>query len=129
MPGALAWFDSAAGTVTLLLAGVLAILAGILGFQAWRRPRVSPQERERRRRALLEASGKMCDAALVELRGELILYSYSVRGVEYIASQDVSQLGAYLPAEKPITAAVAVRYDPANPANSIVISEQWSGLR
>ncbi|MGA1998202.1 MAG: hypothetical protein ABSH45_20740 [Bryobacteraceae bacterium] len=99
MPGALAWFDSAAGTITLLLAGVLALLVG------------------------------MCDAALVDLREELVLYSYSVRGVEYIASQDVSQLSAYLPSEKPITSVVAVRYDPANPANSIVISERWSGLR
>jgi hypothetical protein len=129
MPGAEAWFESAAGTVTLLLAGVLAVLVGILGYRAWKRQQVTPQERERRRRTLLAARGKMCDAALVDLREELVLYSYSVRGVEYIASQDVSQLGAYLPVEKPITAAVAVRYDPANPANSIVISEQWSGLR
>ena len=78
---------------------------------------------------MLATTGKMCDAALVDLRDDLVLYSYWVRGVEYTASQDVSQLIPYLPAEKPITAAVAVRYDPANPANSIVISEQWSGLR
>ena len=129
MPGALAWFDSAAGTVTLLLAGVLALLGGILGYWAWKRSRVTPEERERRRRARLAATGKMCDAALVDMREELVLYSYSVRGVEYTASQDVSQLSAYLPSEKPITAVVAVRYDPANPANSIVISERWSGLR
>jgi len=129
MPGALAWFDSAAGTITLLLAGVLALLVGMLGYRAWKRSRVTPDERERRRRAWLVATGKMCDAALVDLREELVLYSYSVRGVEYIASQDVSQLSAYLPSEKPITSVVAVRYDPANPANSIVISERWSGLR
>jgi hypothetical protein len=129
MPGAQAWFDSAAGTVTLLLAGVLAVVVGILGYRAWKRSQINPEDRERRRRALLAAKGKMRDAALVDVRGDLVLYSYSVRGVEYTASQDVSQLISYLPAEKPITAAVAVRYDPANPANSIVISEKWSGLR
>jgi hypothetical protein len=129
MAGAEAWFASAAGTITLLLAGVLAVLIGVLGFRAWKRSQIPPEERERRRRALLAAEGKMCDAALVDLREDLVLYCYSVRGVEYTASQDLSQLSAYLPSEKPITAAVAVRYDPANPANSIVISEQWSGLR
>lgn len=125
----LAWFDSAAGSVTLALAGVLAIVGGILGYRAWKRSRISPEERERRRRALLAERGKMCDAALVDFRGELVMYSYSVRGVEYIASQDVSQLRAYVPSWERITTAIAVRYDPANPANSIVISEKWSGLR
>jgi hypothetical protein len=129
MPGVQAWFESAAGTVTLLLAGVLAVVVGILAYRAWKRSQIDPEERERRRRALLATTGKMHDAALVDVRGDIVLYSYSVRGVEYTASQDVSELSAYLPAEKPITAAVAVRYDPANPANSIVISEQWSGLR
>ncbi|MGA2117689.1 MAG: hypothetical protein ABSH56_23385 [Bryobacteraceae bacterium] len=129
MPGAQAWFDSAAGAVTLLLAGVLAGLVGILGYRAWKRSRVPPEERERRRRAWLVATGKMCDAALVDLREELVFYSYSVRGVEYTASQDVSQLGAYLPSEKEMITVIAVRFDPANPANSIVISEEWSGLR
>ncbi|MGP8244200.1 MAG: hypothetical protein ACLQVN_06745, partial [Bryobacteraceae bacterium] len=70
MPGAQAWFDSAAGTVTLLLAGVLAVLLGILGYRAWKRSQITPEERERRRRALLAAQGKMCDAALVDLRGD-----------------------------------------------------------
>lgn len=88
-----------------------------------------PEERERRRRADLVAYGKMGDATLVEVRENLIFYSYDVRGVEYTASQDVTPLKSYLPAEFSVSGPVSVKYDARNPANSIVVAEQWSGLR
>jgi len=59
---------------------------------------------------------------LVEIRDDLLFYSYGVRGVEYTASQDVSMLKQQMPPD-------FSRYDPKNPANSIVLAEQWSGLR
>ncbi len=33
----------------------------------------------------------MSDAMLVEIREDLVFYSYGVRGVEYTASQDLSR--------------------------------------
>ncbi len=120
---------SAAETVTLALAGVLTILVGVMGYRAWRRSRITPEERERGRRATLVAYGKMGDATLVEIRDSLLFYSYDVRGVEYTASQDVSALAAYLPADLSTTGPLSVKYDAHNPANSIVLAETWSGIR
>jgi hypothetical protein len=115
--------------ITLGLAFVLAVLVAILGYWAWKRSRVSPEERERRRREMLVATGKMGDATLVEMREGHLFYSYDVRGVEYIASQDISRLAAYIPTELVVSGPVLVRYDARNPANSIVVAEGWSGLR
>jgi hypothetical protein len=129
MPGALALSFTAAETLTLALTVLLAVLVGILGYRAWKASRVSPEERERRRRVSLVAYGKMGDATLVEVRDNLIFYSYDVRGVEYIASQDVAVLKPYLPSEFSVSGPVSVKYDARNPANSIVVSEHWSGLR
>jgi hypothetical protein len=129
MPAVLALSFTAAETLTLALAGLLAVLVGIFGYRAWKASRVSPEERERLRRAELVARGKMGDATLVEVRDNLIFYCYDVRGVEYTASQDVTVLKSYLPSELSVTSPVCVKYDARNPANSIVVSEQWSGLR
>jgi len=78
---------------------------------------------------MLVALGKMGDAVLVEIREDLIFFSYSVRGVEYTASQDVSALRDQVPLDLSSVLAVAVKYLPQNPANSIVVAEEWSGLR
>jgi hypothetical protein len=78
---------------------------------------------------MLVAGGKMGDATLVEIRDELLFYAYLVRGVEYTASQDVSSLRDRVPADLSAVGPVGVRYDSRNPANSIVVAEQWSGLR
>jgi hypothetical protein len=128
MPGALASL-SAAEAVSVGLSIVLAILVGIIGYRAWKVSRVSPEERERLRRAALVASGKMGDATLVELRGHMLFYSYAVRGVEYTACQDLSRLKPMLPPDFAALGPVSVKYDARNPANSIVMAEDWSGLR
>jgi hypothetical protein len=119
---------SAAQWITLSLGGVLLVLVGIIGYRAWRASRISPEERERRRRAALVAAGKMGDATLTEVREQFIFYAYLVRGVEYTASQDVSALRERVPMDLSLVSAVSVRYDPRNPANSIVVAEEWSGL-
>ena len=129
MPGSLAAF-SVSEIVTAVLAVVLVALLAWLGIRAWLRSRISPEEIERRRRALLNEKGKMGDATLVEVRGDLLFYAYDVRGVEYTASQDVSGLRALLPQEaSAVNGVVYVKYDPKNPANSIILAEEWSGLR
>jgi hypothetical protein len=71
----------------------------------------------------------MGDATLVEFRDNNLFYSYLVRGVEYTASQEVSALLDRLPDDLSSVGAVSVKYDPRNPANSIVVAEKWSGLR
>jgi hypothetical protein len=109
--------------------GVLVVIVALMGYRAWQKSRITPQERERRRRAALVATGKMGDATLTEVREGLLFYAYMVRGVEYTASQDVSQLKERVPTDLSSLGAVSLRYDPKNPANSIVVSEQWSGLR
>jgi hypothetical protein len=88
-----------------------------------------PDERERRRRVWLVATGKMGDAVLVEIREDLVFYNYVVRGVEYTASQDISRLAERVPADLSQMPSISVKYDPKNPANSIVVAEEWTGLR
>jgi hypothetical protein len=129
MPGTLAWSSTAVEAGWLSLAVVSVALLALVGFRRWKASRVTPEERERRRRAMLVASGKMGDAVLVEIRENLIFFTYSVRGVEYTASQDVSALKDLVPQDLSALLAAAVKYLPQNPANSIVVAEEWSGLR
>jgi|SRR5215471_7371390 hypothetical protein len=115
----------------LIGVGGLVAIAGIgFGYRAWRLSKITPEERERRRRAELVLRGKMGDATIIDIRDELIFYSYDVRGVEYTASQDLSLLHEYLPSDlSTLIGAVSVRYDSKIPANSIVLAEEWSGIR
>ena len=128
MPAALILLFSAAEEITIALIGVLVIVVALMGYRAWQNSRITPEERERQRRAHLVASGKMGDATLTEMQGDFLVYAYIVRGVEYTASQDVSQLKEQVPADLASLTSVLVRYEAKNPANSIVIAEQWSGL-
>ena len=114
---------SALGVLALLLLAVL-----VFGVRAWITGRISPEERERRRRGELAAIGKMGDATLVEIGQDFLFYSYLVGGVAYTASQDITGLHDWLPHDFSALGTVAVKYDPRNPANSIVLAEQWSGL-
>ena len=119
---------TAAELITVALAAVLVGLLAVIGYRAWQRSRVTAEERERRRCAQLVVTGKISDAMLVEIRENLVFYSYAVRGVEYTASQDISRLVDKAAVDFAGVSAMSVRYDPRNPANSIVVAEQWSGL-
>jgi hypothetical protein len=124
------WLSNpAVRAAAMALAGALLAAGAILAFRAWRRSRIPAAERERRRREALAARGKMADAELAEICDDVLFYSYGVRGVEYIASQDVTTLQEYLPRDYSAVGPVSVKYDPRNPANSIVVAEKWSGLR
>ena len=108
----------------------LVCVAAAAAFAVARRLRVSPEERERRRRELINREGRLADGAITDIDGAVIFYSYVVRGVEYSATQDISGISASLPAEPArLLGPVTLKYLPRNPANSIVISESWSGLR
>jgi len=111
--------------------GVLAILA-TAGFLARRylSKRPDADEVERRRREVIHNKGKLGDGEIVDFDGAAIVYEYQVAGVGYTTSQDVSKLALLLPADRmSMVGPASVKYDPRNPANSIVLCEQWSGLR
>ena len=62
--------------------------------------------------------------------GPLIMYSYTVAGVQYSASQNVLALQSLVPGDAAaLLGPTGVKFDPRNPANSIVVCEQWSGLQ
>jgi hypothetical protein len=91
---------------------------------------VTQPDAVRQRRKRLIAAGKMGDGNLVDVGDGVIVYSYVVRGIEYAASQDISTLKQLLPPDlSAMTGPLWVRYDARNPANSIVLDEEWSGIR
>jgi hypothetical protein len=109
------------------LAVALVVLAVWIALQVKQR---SPERRERKRRELVNRHGRLGDAFITEATGTTIYYTYSVHGVHYAASQDVVPLRHQLPAEPERLIGVAnMKYAVNNPANSILICEEWSGLR
>jgi hypothetical protein len=109
------------------LAVALVALAVWIALQVKQR---SPERRERRRRQFVNQQGRLGDALITEATGTTVYYSYSVHGVQYTASQDIALLREKLPVEPERLIGVAnMKYAVRNPANSILICEEWSGLR
>jgi hypothetical protein len=119
-----------------------AAVVGIGGAAAWLvlRRRPTPEEIERERRAQLVRSGRIIDGTLLdvtELAGAqepqaigYILYKYEIGGVAYECSQDVTTLRDHVhPEDLRLSFPCSVRYDVRRPENSIVVAENWSGLR
>jgi hypothetical protein len=114
----------------LLVLGLSAALVATTGIVVVLRARQGPAERERRRRLEVARRGRMRDGVVTDVVQDTIYFSYSVMGVEYAASQDVSGLRERLPADlAAVIGPVMLKYLPANPANSIVACEEWCGLR
>lgn len=114
------------------VAAGLAAAVVVYAIRRHLRGRPSPEELERARRTSLNRDGKMGDGEIVDVETDAlsIVYTYSVAGVIYTASQDVSTLQSLLPREvMTMVGPVSVKFDPRNPANSIVLCEEWSGLR
>lgn len=106
----------------------IAIVAAIAAI-AWR-VRRTPAQKERRRRKSLYELGRMGDGLLTDVKENTVYYSYSVNGVDYNTSQDVAELRNMVPADESlIIGPVTLKYLARNPGNSIVVCEEWSGLR
>ena len=117
------------GTKILALCALAAGLSGLAVRAALRNP-ITPEKRERRRRLTVNATGRLGDAFLTEITDDALYYTYSVRGVQYAASQDISMLRDRLPAAPDRLLGMAgMKYSARNPANSILICEEWTGLR
>lgn len=91
--------------------------------------RLTPPEREKRRRLAVNHHRRTLEGFITEASAEAIQYTYEFSGVEYFAAQDVSALAACLPLEpERLIGPARVKYDPRNPMNSIVVCEEWSGI-
>ncbi len=59
----------------------------------------------------------------------LVVYCYEISGVTYETAQDVSGMEERACLKTLVAGQPAsVKYDPANPSNSILIADDWSGL-
>jgi hypothetical protein len=112
----------------------------LFGANAWARSRrKTPDQRERERRMRISEMGRITDGTVIDVNemqmngsGELqlLIYHYDVAGVSYEASQDVSSLRHMVDLHSCRAGLMtSIKYDPGNPGNSIVISENWTGLR
>ncbi|MEP6960459.1 MAG: hypothetical protein ABI995_00160 [Acidobacteriota bacterium] len=90
----------------------------------------NPEKRERKRRLLVHKNGRLGEAMIVDANEDAIYYTYSIGGVQYEASQDISMLREHVPADPDrLIGAARLKYVNNNPANSILVCEEWSGLR
>ena len=140
----------------VLALGVGTILAiGLIVF-AFARPSVDPEEAERKRRLHLNHIGRIAEGQVVDLaehaaepgeerRGilpsrarplpdtrprHMVSYSYSISGVTYHTAQDITGLESQVRFDRLMAGQQAsVKYDPANPSDSILVADDWSGLR
>ena len=130
MSARVVYFVSAGGTAAAVLGGITVVALGAWGVHKYLKSRPTAAELERRRRSDLHARGKMGDANLLEYREHIVFYSYAIGGVEYHACQDLSGLERLLPQDRwSAIGPASIKYDPRNPANSMVLCEEWSGLR
>jgi hypothetical protein len=140
----------------MLLVGGAAIAAIVMITYAFLRPAENPEETERKRRLHLNQIGRIAEGQVVELvehhaepRGagkgifssrarpltnsgprHFVSYSYAISGVTYHTAQDVTGLQSQVHFEKLVAGQPAsVKYDPSNPSDSILVADDWSGLR
>jgi len=119
-------------TAEIQVVTLCAAAVGLIALAAWIVMRVhgTPEKRERKRRLNVHRQGRLGDAMISEATDSTLYYFYTVRGVQYTASQDVSTLREYLPADPHRLIGVSgLKYSSKNPANSILVCEEWSGLR
>lgn len=133
MPALPSWWPVAAAV------GGGAALAGaaIWLWRHWHRP--SADELERQRRLHVHAVGRLASGEILEMipapleaqenAAPTLVYQYSTHGVTYQASQALHLIEAsFDPASWIPGWPVQVKYDPAQPGNSIVACEHWNGL-
>ena len=126
---------------SLEIAGGLATVAMLGAAVAWLalRRRPTEDELEQARRSFLVQTGRLVDGMLLditEMEGKdgrtltLMIFNYRISGVDYECSQDITSMRSRVDeAEVRIGYPCTVRYQPGNPQNSIIIAENWSGLR
>ena len=141
--------------LVLAMAGA-AIAAILMIAYAFFRPAEEPEEAERKRRLHLNQIGRIAEGQVVELAEHpperrdapkklfgsrarplpdpgprhLVTYSYAISGVTYHTAQDITGLEGQIRFERLVAGQPAsVKYDPSNPSDSILVADDWSGLR
>ena len=117
-------------------AAVAVTSAGALAYVKLRRKK-DPAEMERLRRLSLGRTGRIVAGeitGLIEPEGDntafLLVYRYDIAGVTYEVTQDLSRLpAAASQASRLVGKGISVKYEMRHPTNSIVICEEWSGIR
>ena len=139
----------------LALGGGSVVAIALLVY-AFVRPASDPEEAERKRRLHLNHIGRIAEGQVVELVEQpatkaeekkgllkararpmldlrprhLVQYSYSISGVTYHTAQDVTGLESQVRFDRLVAGQQAsVKYDPSNPSDSILVADDWSGLR
>ncbi len=126
--------DIAWGVAPLAAAGV-----GYLLWRRWHRP--TAEQLERARRLRVHAVGRLAAGEILEMlpapgpaAGEdalppTLVYQYEVGGVTYQVSQALHLVPVAFDPQSWIPGwPVEVKFDPANPGNSIIACEHWQGL-
>jgi hypothetical protein len=140
----------------VLAMGGAAIAAIAMIAYAFFRPAEEPEEAERKRRLHLNQIGRIAEGQVVELAEHppephegskklfgsrarplgdtrprhLVTYSYAISGVTYHTAQDITGLEGQIRFERLVAGQPAsVKYDPSNPSDSILVADDWSGLR
>lgn len=116
-------------------AGIAAVTGGVLWWVLAHRK--SAEEKERERREHLVLHGRIIDGSILDWSEQpnssdlgTLHYRYLIAGVSYECAQDIAFLKDAVPVNiSCLGTPASVRYDPKNPANSIILAETWSGLR
>ena len=141
--------------LVLGMGGALVAAVAMIAY-AFFRPAVNPDEEERKRRLHLNQIGRIAEGQIVELverppeskearKGlfgagarplkvmrprHLVSYSYLISGVTYQTAQDITGLESQIRLERLVAGQPAsIKYDAANPSDSILVADDWSGLR
>jgi hypothetical protein len=137
-----------------MIAAAIAAVA-MIGY-AFLRPEEAPEDVERKRRLHLNQIGRIAEGQVVDLvenppeppapkktvfgsrtqplapngPRHLVSYSYAISGVTYHTAQDITGLESQVRIDRLVTGQPAsIKYDPANPSDSILVADDWSGLR
>ena len=141
--------------LVLGMGGALVAALAMIAY-AFFRPTVNPEDEERKRRLHLNQIGRIAEGQIVELverppeskearKGlfgasakplkdmrprHLVSYSYLISGVTYQTAQDITGLESQIRLERLVAGQPAsIKYDAANPSDSILVADDWSGLR
>ena len=123
-----------------ILGAAGALCSAGIAFYLLRRKRPSAEEIERERRLTLVKTGRIIDGTVIDIAElpaaesqqplDLIIYKYEIAGVIYECAQDVTALKDFVDIHAcRLDFPCSVRYDPHQPGNSIIVAENWSGLR
>jgi hypothetical protein len=141
--------------LALAMAGAAVAAVAMIAY-AFFRPSEDQEGAERKRRLHLNQIGRIAEGQIVELAEHppmvqeqrkklfgggarplpdtrarhLVSYSYAISGVTYHTAQDITGLEGQIRFERLVAGQPAsVKYDPSNPSDSILVADDWSGLR